>query len=87
MLNPECITNYDNIYVVFYKIIRGVKVKTFDELPKSIKKSLRYINQDVKSLEKLEHIEKIFNLYIQKRKFQLKRNNFNKEFNHSRNGM
>ncbi|PAE38149.1 LytR family transcriptional regulator [Bacillus sp. 7884-1] len=47
-------------------------MKDFDQLPKSIKKSLRYINQDVKTIEKLEHIEKTLKLYIAKRKLQLK---------------
>ncbi|MDQ1000319.1 hypothetical protein QFZ28_000719 [Neobacillus niacini] len=44
----------------------------FEQLPKSIKKSLRYINQDVKSIEKLEQLEKTLVLYIKKRKLQLK---------------
>ncbi|MEH7180562.1 LytR family transcriptional regulator [Neobacillus vireti] len=44
----------------------------FDQLPKSIKKSLRYINQDVKSIEKLELLEKALVLSIKKRKLQLK---------------
>ncbi|OAS88171.1 MULTISPECIES: LytR family transcriptional regulator [Metabacillus] len=47
-------------------------MKNFDKLPKSIKKTLRYINQDVNSVDKLEQIEKTVNLYIQKRKQQLK---------------
>ncbi|TDL61501.1 LytR family transcriptional regulator [Rhodococcus qingshengii] len=47
-------------------------MKDFDQLPKSIKKSLRYINQDVKSIEKLEQLEKTLEFYITKRKLQLK---------------
>jgi succinylglutamate desuccinylase len=47
-------------------------MKNFDKLPKSIKKTLRYINQDVNSVDKLEQIEKTVNLYIEKRKQQLK---------------
>ncbi|KGM46072.1 LytR family transcriptional regulator [Neobacillus niacini] len=47
----------------------------FEQLPKSIKKSLRYINQDVKSIEKLEQLEKTLVLYIKKRKLQLKKEN------------
>lgn len=52
-------------------------MKSFDTLPKSIKKTLRYINQDVQSLEKLEQIEKIMNYYIDKRKHHLKNNRLN----------
>ncbi|MDQ0974593.1 hypothetical protein QFZ31_004471 [Neobacillus niacini] len=47
----------------------------FDQLPKSIKKSLRYINQDIKSIEKLEKLEKTLQIYIKKRKLQLKNEN------------
>jgi hypothetical protein len=47
----------------------------FDQLPKSIKKSLRYINQDIKSVEKLEQLEKILQNSIKKRKLQLKNEN------------
>ena len=43
----------------------------FDQLPKSLKKLLRYINQDVNSLDKLEQIEKTLEFYINKRKFVL----------------
>lgn len=46
-------------------------MKSFDELPKSIKKTLRYINQDVQSMETLEQIEKIIGNYIHRRKKQL----------------
>ncbi|MDQ0254453.1 hypothetical protein J2S74_001832 [Evansella vedderi] len=46
-------------------------MKLFDKLPKSIKKSIRYINQDVTSLDKLLQIEKELNKHIQKRKKQL----------------
>jgi hypothetical protein len=47
-------------------------MKAFKQLPKSIKKTIRYIVQDVDSLEKLEFIEKTIHFYIQKRKAQLK---------------
>jgi hypothetical protein len=33
-------------------------MKDFDRLPKSIKKTIRYINQDVKTIEQLDLIEK-----------------------------
>ncbi|USK33629.1 LytR family transcriptional regulator [Bacillus sp. F19] len=46
-------------------------MKKFDELPKSIKKTIRYINQDVNSIKKLEHLETLIDLYIQKRKKHL----------------
>ncbi|MFS0637367.1 LytR family transcriptional regulator [Mesobacillus foraminis] len=46
-------------------------MKVFDKLPKSIKKTLRYINQDVNSVEKLEEIQLTINHYISKRKQQL----------------
>jgi len=45
----------------------------FEQLPKSIKKTLRYIRQDVHSIEKLEAIQKIFNIYINRRKDQLQK--------------
>lgn len=54
-------------------------MKSFDTLPKSIKKTLRYINQDVQSLEKLEQIEKIMDYYINRRKCQL--NNHQRDTN------
>jgi hypothetical protein len=47
-------------------------MEAFKQLPKSIKKTIRYIFQDVDSLEKLEFIEKTIFFYIQKRKAQLK---------------
>lgn len=50
------------------------KMNSFSRLPKSFKKSLRYIKQEVTSLEMLENIEKLFNLYISNRKLQLKNN-------------
>ncbi|PTR45863.1 LytR family transcriptional regulator [Geobacillus thermodenitrificans] len=46
----------------------------FQQLPKSVKKTIRYILQDVQSLEKLERIEKTIHYYIQKRKKELKKN-------------
>ncbi|PLT31772.1 LytR family transcriptional regulator [Peribacillus deserti] len=48
-------------------------MKIFDSLPKSIKKTLRYINQDVDSLYKLEELQATLNHYIEKRKRQLKK--------------
>jgi hypothetical protein len=51
------------------------KMEAFKQLPKSIKKTIRYIIQDVNSLEKLELIEKTINFYIKKRKSQLKKVN------------
>lgn len=47
-------------------------VKDFDKLPKTIKKTLRYINQDVNSLQKLEELEKTINLIIDKKKKRLR---------------
>jgi hypothetical protein len=43
----------------------------FDKLPKSVKKTLRYILQDVHSIDKLEEIQRSLNMYINKRKQQL----------------
>jgi hypothetical protein len=51
-------------------------MKKFDELPKSVKKTIRYINQDVKSIKNLEHLETIIDLYIQKRKKQLSKKTY-----------
>jgi hypothetical protein len=45
-------------------------MKSFDELPKSLKKVLRYINQDVNSIEKLEQIEKTIEQSIKIKKHQ-----------------
>jgi len=47
----------------------------FDKLPKSVKKTLRYILQDVHSIDKLEEIQRILNMYINKRKQQLEKQN------------
>jgi hypothetical protein len=47
-------------------------MRAFKALPKSLKKTIRYIVQDVHSLEKLEFIEKTIQFYIQKRKAELK---------------
>ncbi|MGD6855668.1 LytR family transcriptional regulator [Bacillus infantis] len=43
-------------------------MKDFDRLPKSIKKTIRYINQDVKSLEQLDLIEKKLNQQLAERR-------------------
>lgn len=57
-------------------------MKSFDKLPKNIKKTIRYINQDIKSLDDLENLEKTINLSIDLRKKQLKLiNNTKKEVN------
>ena len=45
----------------------------FEQLPKSVKKTLRYIRQDVHSIEKLEAIQRILNSYINRRKEQLQK--------------
>ncbi|MFD2656620.1 LytR family transcriptional regulator [Gracilibacillus thailandensis] len=50
-------------------------MKLFNNLPKSVKKTIRYIYQDVKSIEKLEQIEKELVTHIEKRKEQLKKDN------------
>ena len=46
---------------------------SFDSLPKSVKKTLRYIIQDVDSMEKLAKIETLMNGFIQKRKIDLEK--------------
>jgi hypothetical protein len=46
-------------------------MEQFKQLPKSRKKTIRYIIQDVNSVEKLEFIEKTINYYIKKRRSQL----------------
>ncbi|WP_099354838.1 LytR family transcriptional regulator [Fredinandcohnia onubensis] len=43
----------------------------FSKQPKSVKKTLRYIQQDVQSVEKLEEIQKVMNVFIKKRREQL----------------
>ncbi|MGP3560201.1 LytR family transcriptional regulator [Geobacillus sp. BK01] len=40
----------------------------FQQQPKSVKKVIRYILQDVHSLDTLEQLEKMIRYYIQKRK-------------------
>jgi len=45
----------------------------FEQLPRSVKKTLRYIRQDVHSIEKLEAIQRILNSYINRRKEQLQK--------------
>ncbi|MDG5789297.1 LytR family transcriptional regulator [Evansella sp. AB-P1] len=47
-------------------------MKVFDKMPKSIKKTIRYIHQDVNSLEKLVEIERELMLHMNKRKEMLK---------------
>jgi hypothetical protein len=42
-------------------------MKEFDQLPKSIKKAIRYIQQDA-PVEQLEEIQKLIERAIQKRK-------------------
>lgn len=48
-------------------VMNKQKIKKFNELPKSIKKTVRYINQDA-SIEDLKEIEKLISLAIEKRK-------------------
>lgn len=52
----------------------------FDQLPKSIKKTIRFIKQDVNNIEHLEYIEKELSKYITERKNELNNNvnNFKK---------
>ncbi|AYA78098.1 LytR family transcriptional regulator [Bacillus sp. Y1] len=47
-------------------------MKPFDKLPKNIKKTIRYINQDVKTLEDLEQLEKTICSSIERKKEKLK---------------
>ncbi|MFD1637404.1 LytR family transcriptional regulator [Evansella tamaricis] len=53
-------------------------MKLFDTLPKSIKKTIRYINQDIHSLEKLSLIEKELLDHLQRRKEQLEMGSLNR---------
>ncbi|AGX06285.1 MULTISPECIES: hypothetical protein [Bacillus] len=46
-------------------------MKDFDRLPKSIKKTIRYINQDVKTIEQLDRIEKKLNQQLADRRKKL----------------
>lgn len=46
---------------------------TFANMPKSVKKTLRYIIQDVDSIEKLTQIETLMNGFIQERKVVLEK--------------
>ncbi len=48
-------------------------MNNLDHLPKTIKKTLRYIKQDVDTLDKLEHLEKMILLSILHRKKLLTR--------------
>lgn len=45
----------------------------FVNMPKSVKKTLRYIIQDVDSIEKLTQIETLMNGFIQERKIVLEK--------------
>jgi hypothetical protein len=47
----------------------------FNLLPKSLKKTLRYIKQDVHFIDKLAQIQKILNVYIDDRKKELQDQN------------
>ena len=49
---------------------------TFDNMPKSVKKTLRYIIQDVDSIEKLTQIETLMNGFIQERKVVLEKQQY-----------
>lgn len=57
--------------MTFKKNNEVFRMNSFDKLPRTIKKTVRYINQDVNSLEKLERIERIMNRYINKKKAEL----------------
>ncbi|MFA9559319.1 LytR family transcriptional regulator [Evansella sp. AB-rgal1] len=46
-------------------------MNVFEKLPKSLKKTIRYIYQDITTLEKLDEIEKELRFHLQKRKNQL----------------
>lgn len=50
-------------------------LKSFDKLPKTIKKTIRYIKQDINTYEKLEYIEEQITLYINERKEELSKKN------------
>ena len=47
----------------------------FNLLPKSLKKTLRYIKQDVHSIDKLAQIQKVLNVYIDDGKKELQEQN------------
>ncbi|WP_372780541.1 hypothetical protein ACBZ92_06320 [Priestia aryabhattai] len=51
-------------------------MEKFDRLPKSVKKTIRYINQDASS-EELRRIEQLISLAIQQRKKKF----FNRQVN------
>ncbi|WP_078431950.1 hypothetical protein [Metabacillus halosaccharovorans] len=51
----------------------------FVNMPKSVKKTLRYIIQDVDSLEKLAQIETLMNGFIQERKIVLEKQQYNEQ--------
>jgi len=48
----------------------------FVNMPKSVKKTLRYIIQDVDSIEKLTQIETLVNEFIQERKMALEKQQY-----------
>lgn len=48
-----------------------MRLSIFERQPKSIKRTVRYILQDVHSIEKLEEIQSIINIFINRRKKQL----------------
>jgi hypothetical protein len=57
-------------------VVREVNdLRDFNKLPKSLKKTLRYIKQDVHSVDKLEEIHKIVTIYIEERKQELQGQN------------
>ncbi|PGY51854.1 hypothetical protein COE35_15355 [Priestia megaterium] len=49
---------------------RNIQMNKFNELPKSIKKTIRYINQDA-SISDLKIIEQLIGLAIDKRKKEI----------------
>ncbi|MEW9671318.1 LytR family transcriptional regulator [Ammoniphilus sp. 3BR4] len=46
-------------------------MKCFDDYPKALKKTIRYINQDELTIEQLEVMQKMLNYHINKRKKEL----------------
>ncbi|GAE31355.1 hypothetical protein JCM9152_2816 [Halalkalibacter hemicellulosilyticusJCM 9152] len=56
-------------------------MKLFDNLPKSIKKTIRYIHQDVSSIEKFEEIERQLIYTLEKKRRELEeQHDFNKTY-------
>jgi hypothetical protein len=68
------ISDIDDTQTIVQSLWRLFYLKSFDQLPKSLKKAIRYINQDVNSIEKLELIEKTIEQSIKFRKLQLRNN-------------